>query len=135
MTKDEFTKIRLLLGKTQSQTAQLIGCSLKAIQSFEQGFRRVPVHVERQLLFLLSSLKPSRLTCWEIKECPIDLRRYCPAWEFQLGNLCWFVNGTICRGETQETWEKKIRMCRRCDVFKSMLPDLSGASSKRPDLS
>lgn len=130
MKKEEFTKVRSLLGKTQSQTAQLLGCSLKAIQSFEQGIRKVPVHVERQLLFLLSSLKPTSEICWTMKGCSIEVRRNCPAWEFQLGNLCWFVNGTICHGEIQETWEKKIKMCRKCNVFNSLLPDLAVEPSR-----
>jgi len=36
--------------------AQLLGTSLKAIQSFEQGWRNIPVHIERQMLFLLASM-------------------------------------------------------------------------------
>ncbi|MFH1488783.1 MAG: hypothetical protein ABII06_07765 [Pseudomonadota bacterium] len=42
MTKKEFSIIRGHLGKTQAQMAHLLGVSLKAIQSFEQGFRKVP---------------------------------------------------------------------------------------------
>jgi DNA-binding XRE family transcriptional regulator len=53
--KKEFSTARQYLGKTQSQTAQLLGISLKAIQSFEQGWRNIPVHIERQVLFLLAS--------------------------------------------------------------------------------
>ena len=37
MNKKEFSQIRQHLGKTQNQTAQLLGISLKAVQSFEQG--------------------------------------------------------------------------------------------------
>jgi DNA-binding XRE family transcriptional regulator len=53
MDKTEFSQIRHRLGKTQAQIAQLLGVSPKAIQSFEQGWRNIPTHVERQLLFLL----------------------------------------------------------------------------------
>ena len=59
MDKKEFSQIRRKLGKTQTQMAQLLGTSPKAIQSFEQGWRRVPVHIERQVLFLIA-LKYSR---------------------------------------------------------------------------
>ncbi len=45
------------LGKTQSQLARLLDTSLKAIQSFEQGWRSIPVRIERQVLFLLASKK------------------------------------------------------------------------------
>ena len=57
MEKKEFSEIRHHLGKTQLQMAQLVGVSLKAIQSFEQGWRNIPVHTERQVLFLLASKK------------------------------------------------------------------------------
>ena len=59
MNKSELAKIRHLLGKTQKQMAQLLGISIRTIQSFEQGLRKIPVHTERQSLLLLS-LKQSR---------------------------------------------------------------------------
>ena len=120
MTKKEFSNIRHLLGKTQMQMAQLLGVSLKAVQSFEQGWRKIPIHTERQSLLLLA-LKGSRVnqkkTCWAIKDCPIETRRKCPAWEFSAGQLCWLINGTICHGEAQKSWAGKIKMCRKCEVF------------------
>lgn len=126
MKKEEFSKVRSKLGKTQAQLAQLLGCSLKAVQSFEQGFRKVPVSVERQLLFLLSSIHApdKKKECWEIMDCPPEVKRACPAWEFQVGDLCWFVNGTICRGETQDNWQEKMKICRHCKVFHFLIPDL-----------
>ena len=127
MEKKEFYKIRRQLGKTQSQMAQLLGASKKSIESFEQGWRNIPVHIERQTLFLLASMnaqnKKNRF-CWAIQKCPMGVRRNCPAWEFQVGRICWFINGTICQGEVQENWQKKIKMCRQCEVFQSMLSTL-----------
>lgn len=41
MDKMEFSIIRRTLGKTQKEVAQLFGISLKAVQSFEQGWRRI----------------------------------------------------------------------------------------------
>jgi DNA-binding XRE family transcriptional regulator len=125
--KGEFTKIRHYLGKTQSQMAQLLGTSVKAVQSFEQGWRRIPAHVERQSLFLLAHRIPHNNKhgrCWTIQGCPTATKKNCPAWEFKLGELCWFINGTICRGEMQSTWQKKMKMCRKCRVFQSMFPVL-----------
>lgn len=127
MEKRDFSKIRLYLGKTQNQMARLLGVSLKAIQSFEQGWRNIPVHIERQVLFLLAMKKsaPKRvIPCWVIKKCPKEKKRNCPAWEFQAGHLCWFINGTICYGEAQESWRKKMEMCQQCTVFQTMLPHL-----------
>jgi DNA-binding XRE family transcriptional regulator len=124
MDKKEFSQIRYGLGKTQNQLAQLLGTSPKAIQSFEQGWRKIPVHTERQLLFLLTlkrSKGEGRRPCWVMRNCPTKIRQNCPAWEFQTGNLCWFINGTICQGEVQESWQKKMKICRRCEVFRLVL--------------
>ena len=71
MGKKEFSTARQYLGKTQSQMAQVLGVSLKAIQSFEQGWRSIPVHIERQVLFLLGLKKSPReknRPCWVIRE-------------------------------------------------------------------
>lgn len=127
MEKKEFTKIRLHLGKTQGQMAQLLGVSLKAIQSFEQGWRKVPAYIERQALFLLAMKNaPSEKArlCWETKKCPLETRRNCPAWEFRAGHLCWFINGTICNGEIHESWQKKMKICRQCVVFQTRVSPL-----------
>ena len=125
MGKKEFSTARQYLGKTQSQMARLLGVSLKAIQSFEQGWRNIPVHIERQVLFLLASKKSPRRKerpCWVIRKCPGEIKQNCPAWEFQVGNRCWFINGTICQGRAQESWQKKMKICRQCKVFQSMVP-------------
>jgi DNA-binding XRE family transcriptional regulator len=125
MNKKQLSLIRRYFGKTQKQMAQLLGLSIKAIQSFEQGWRSVPVHIERQLLLLLS-LKKSRAKsnrpCWLVKNCSMETRKACPAWEFNAGHLCWCINGTICQGSPQRSWAKKIQICRKCEVFRSMLP-------------
>jgi len=124
--KNEFCIARERFGKTQTQMAQLLGCSLKAIQSFEQGLRKVTVNVERHLLFLLMTIKSrsrKKEPCWKIKNCPLEVKRNCPAWEFQIGNLCWFINGTICHGEIQKNWDEKMTICRKCDVFLLMMSD------------
>ena len=55
--KKEFKKYRARLDKTQKQMAELLGTSLKAIHSYEQGWRTVPTHVERQIFFLVSRLE------------------------------------------------------------------------------
>jgi DNA-binding XRE family transcriptional regulator len=122
-----FSRIRRHLGKTQKQMAELLGTSLKAVQSFEQGWRNIPVHIERQVLFLLAMKRDREREhdpCWVIEKCPMEKRQKCPAWEFQCGNLCWFINGTICHGEAQTSWQEKIEECGKCEVFKSVLPDL-----------
>jgi len=125
MTKEEFLYIRHLIGKSQSQMARVLGCSLKAIQSIEQGWRNIPMYIERQTLFLLHMKRSPEVRyrpCWTIEECPEETRRKCPAWEFKAGHICWFINGTICHGDTQAGWKEKMEMCRHCKVFRAILP-------------
>ena len=126
LKKDDFIRFRLKLNKTQKELSELLGLSLKTLQSYEQGWRHIPAHAERQLLFLLSrsrgegtALKP----CWTIKKCPPARKKLCPAWEFQAGKLCWFINGTICECAVQKDWRKKMEVCLKCDVLLSFLPD------------
>lgn len=121
MESDNFKSIRARLKKTQKELAQLLGISIKAIHSYEQGWRKIPHHVERQLLFLLSRTildngNPSD-KCWDIQKCPDKILKKCPAWEFKAGDMCWFINGTKCSGEAQNSWEDKMEECRKCKVF------------------
>ena len=119
MDVKEFQAFRRRLGKTQKQMSQLLGTSLRAVQSFEQGWRKVPVHIERQVLFMeamkkgVKNLRP----CWEIRGCPLENRQACPAWEFKAGHFCWFINGTICQGKPRVNWSQKMKTCRKCRVF------------------
>lgn len=124
MEKLEFSRFRKRLNKTQRQLAQLLGVSIKAVQGYEQGWRSIPVHVERQMFFLLTRMehKKKKLSpCWEIMDCPQERKMHCPAWEFQVGSLCWFINGTICHGRIQKNWDEKIKICRKCPVLESVL--------------
>jgi hypothetical protein len=120
LNHSEFGLLRQKLQKTQKQMANLLGTSLKAIQSFEQGWRKVPMHIERQLFFLMSTkqgIPGKSRPCWDIRNCPAENREACPAWEFKVGSLCWFINGTICQGKVQVSWAKKMKVCQDCEVF------------------
>ena len=122
MEKTEFSKIRKRLGKSQRQIAPLMGVALKTIRSYEQGWRPIPAHIERNLLFFLINQrgKPNKFTpCWEEKDC--HQKEECPAWEFQSGNLCWYMFGTLCNGTREATYEEKIENCRSCNIFKSLI--------------
>jgi DNA-binding XRE family transcriptional regulator len=123
MDKKEFAQARHFLGKTQNELAKLLCVSSKAIQSFEQGWRKVSDAVERQLLFLISlkiAMDKTTAPCWELRNCSSEMRARCPAWEFQAGYFCWFISGTICQGDIQKNWKEKIQLCRKCEVYKSM---------------
>ena len=124
MKKEEFTAIREKINKTQKELGQLLGLSIKAIQSYEQGWREIPVYVERHLFYLLyisQRSKSEKKFCWEIRKCPPEQKKACPAWEFGIGHLCWFINGTICYGDVQASWKNKMILCRACEVFQELI--------------
>lgn len=131
MESIDFKDIRAKLKKTQKELAQLLGVSIKAIHSYEQGWRKIPHHVERQLLFLLSRtiLKNGNNSkkCWDIIKCLDKKRENCPAWEFNAGDLCWFINGTTCNGQAHNSWADKMEECKTCKVFKSFFEQHKGS--------
>jgi hypothetical protein len=124
MDSKEFIRLRKKLNKTQKQMAQLLGTSIKAIHSYEQAWRTIPSYVERQMYFLISRKgenRRHRKPCWVIKKCAPGQRNQCPAWEFKAGDLCWFINGTVCEGKALNNWKEKMKICRTCEVFNSIL--------------
>jgi len=124
MKSKEFATFRKQLNKTQKQMAQLLGVSIKAVHSYEQGWRTVPPHVERQMFFLMARKRKTSKTqkpCWTVKKCPTKQKKECPAWEFQAGKFCWFVNGTICCGTAHEKWKEKMKLCRSCEVMAAIM--------------
>ncbi|MGE4561174.1 MAG: helix-turn-helix domain-containing protein [Desulfobulbus sp.] len=123
MNRDTFSQLRAKLGKTQKALAELLGVSLKAVQSYEQGWRAIPIHVERQLYFLAVNQRGEgrnkRKDCWVLKKC--DQKKECPAWEFQAGHLCWFLSGTRCKCTIDKNWKEKMEICRDCEILTSLL--------------
>ncbi|MDH3347874.1 MAG: helix-turn-helix domain-containing protein [Desulfobulbaceae bacterium] len=122
MDSNNFSIARAKLGKTQKDLAELLGISLKAVQSYEQGWRSVPLHVERQIYFLVINQRGNgskkRKDCWVRKKCSV--KKECPAWEFQAGHLCWFLNGTMCDCASVKNWKNKMEICRSCEVLASL---------------
>jgi DNA-binding XRE family transcriptional regulator len=124
MQSKDFIKIRNVLGKTQEQLAQALCISIKTVQSFEQGWRKVPAYVERELLLLFSlktHLNVNTRSCWNIKKCPAEWKEKCIIWELKVGHLCWFLSGTFCEGKFHKSWGNKIKLCRKCEVYTSQL--------------
>ena len=132
MNDKKFAVIRKKLAKTQKNLAEILGTSIKAIHSYEQGWRSIPSHIERQLYFLvakknegLDSAKP----CWVVKKCPTERKQQCPAWEFRSGKFCWFINGTICECVSLNKWQDKMQVCQKCEVFKPLLDTISAPAA------
>jgi len=125
MQTSDFTRIRHFLGKTQLELANLLCISPKAVQSFEQGWRKIPAMAERQLLTILWLKRPAETVnkpCWETKGCPTEWRDRCIVWEYKARSLCWLLTGTYCQGVVLSRWDRKIELCRICEVFQTAFP-------------
>ena len=118
----DLKRVRKALGKSQSELAALLGISTRAVQSYEQGWRRLPPYVQRLtgLLLFLKRRKdgPNLSPCWEILECDGDVRSRCLAYEYRAGDFCWLVTGNCVAGREQDSWEAKLARCRECPVMK-----------------
>jgi hypothetical protein len=138
-----FARLRSSLGKSQRELAELLGLSLKAIESYEQGWRRVPAHVERVLYFLLFKLNEDAIEaedpCWQSTACPDEQRDKCVAYVAREGSYCWFFTGRLC-GATKGSASGAARDakgldkagdggCYTCSVFTKMLAKIEGGKS------
>lgn len=124
MKKEDFVSIRKRLGKTQKQIALLLGISHKTVESYEQGFRNIPVNVERILYYLFFKLNMDKLAdgelCWDKKECPMEIREHCIAWLANEGFFCWFLTGKTCVREKMLSGGNSEN-CFTCSFFKENL--------------
>jgi transcriptional regulator with XRE-family HTH domain len=120
MQKEDFVKIRKRLDKTQKEIAALLGVSKKAVESYEQGLRNIPVNIERILYYLLFKLNRETFfnpqNCWDNKECPAEIRSNCPAWIAKEGFYCWFITGKVCQQEKLRS-ASKTTTCFECSFF------------------
>ena len=129
MKNSEFSEIRHTIGLTQRKMAEALCVSTKAIQSFEQGWRNIPSHIEREML-LLSSLNKFvgfemtnlPMACWEFLNCPEEYKANCLVFKLKARHFCWYISGTCCQGKPYKSWEEKIVNCKKCELFLNMFP-------------
>jgi len=118
-------KIRKELGLSQRELARLLSTSIRAVQSYEQGWRSPPPSIQQMLLLLLVAHRRGtsfpRHICWKEQDCPKDIRTECMAYQSRQGQLCWFLTGTLCAGVETKNWTEKWKMCRRCTFMKELL--------------
>lgn len=131
MDKVIFARARALLGKSQKELARLLGVSLKAVESYEQGWRNIPSNVERMVYFLLFKLNQEAFApvapCWTLTSCPEEARRDCVAHVAGEGHFCWFFTGGLC--VSARASGEGERHCYRCAVFnklKNLVEQLAG---------
>lgn len=64
------------------------------------------------------------LNCWDMKKCErqkggenVNDLGECIASRKKMGHSCWAVAGTLCGGEIQCIFAKKIGFCTSCEVY------------------
>jgi hypothetical protein len=133
MDRETFTRIRSRLGKHRREISAVLGVSPKAVESYEQGWRRVPANVERILYFLLFKLEEEKLAdyepCWETRSCTEASRNGCMAWEAHEGRFCWFFTGRLC-GAAKAAGKRRYP-CHSCAVFLGQLERLGEHPPRR----
>jgi len=125
-------RVRKMLGRTQAELGSALGVSTKAVQSYEQGWRRVPVRVLIQLLVLLDlnerSTQAEHTPCWELRHCDPRLRETCAAFTVTAGRLCWFVGTRSCAAESGDGGSD-VLPCMSCPVVRRLLRRPEGGDS------
>jgi hypothetical protein len=97
----KFTKASIIWARHKNSW---VSCrtSLKAVQSLNR-MEKGPGSCWQQLLFLLPRKNKKEQQHLSAEMSTVNrAKASCPTWEFQLGHLCWFVNGTICQGKVQK---------------------------------
>ena len=118
-------EIRLEMGLSQSQLADAVGISKRAIQSYEQGWRQPSEMAERMMLLLLIAYRNgaelAHRQCWNHKACPPDIRNECSAYLTRQGHLCWLLTGVMCDGKRRKSWDDKLQACFACSFMHGLL--------------
>jgi DNA-binding XRE family transcriptional regulator len=113
------------LGLSQAELARLVGFSIRAIQSCEQGWRKPGSALEHSVLLLLMAHRNAEgithLRCWEVMDCPPERREQCITYRSGQGHLCWFLTGTLCTDERSGNWETKRPVCLQCPLFQMLI--------------
>ena len=126
MTRSQVVKrLRRVLGVTQTELADALGISAKAVQSYEQGWRDTPLRIVKQLLTLVAMNKEDAKNgkpCWIVRECEPKAVETCPANKITHGRYCWAVASKAC-AEYHGDPDPTVLGCLDCDVVKQFLKD------------
>jgi len=114
-------QLRKALGLTQEGMAERIGTTVRAIQSYEQGWRPTPTMV-RKLAFALLAAKSQKgegrpKPCWEVRGCAPEAQARCPAYGVDAGSLCWMLTGNCVNLQAMPSWDSKMVCCMECPVL------------------
>lgn len=121
----DIRRVRDELSLSQAQLADLVGVSIRTVQSCEQGWRRPGVALEKSLLLLLMAFRNGTEfgahVCWQTAErepgvCERCIVRWCSQ-----AHLCWLFSGNMCQGKRLRSWAEKKAVCGECRFLHQLL--------------
>ena len=117
--------VREALRKSQAELADLLGLSVRAIQSYEQGWRRTPLGVQKMTLLLLCLQRRNGRAlpspCWVTRGCDAETRAACSSREFGGGRFCWLFSSATQRCKASDGSDGSLEPCLRCPVMAGWL--------------
>lgn len=118
-----FKQLRTNVGWTQRDAATILGVSQKAVESYDQGWRRVPDSIWRQMLTILSvqvGYPRKHKPCWDVNGCSRARRKSCFCARTLRGHFCWLVAAK----SRCPRWQEHLgaQSCLTCGVVKAFLP-------------
>ena len=133
----DIREVRDRLGKTQAELAAMLGTSVRAVSSYEEGWRNAsaPVHKLAALFCYLDwrrehgSLGP----CWELRGCSPETRDQCVVYELDAGDLCWLFDGHDGPPVTNCPRRPSGTSCGECPMVTPWLPRAADAGVPAPE--
>jgi transcriptional regulator with XRE-family HTH domain len=117
--------LRKVLGVSQSRMAAMLGVSTRAVQSYEQGWRKTPAMVQKLAGFLLAEQwrghNPDAQPCWEIKHCSDELRETCPTFQLNASHCCWLIKPNCPDLPPKAPWAARLSHCGQCEAGARMV--------------
>jgi DNA-binding XRE family transcriptional regulator len=120
-------RVRGELGVSQSQLADLVGVSVRTVQSCEQRWRGPSVALEKSLLLLLLAFRNGeefgQQVCYEAVHPKPGACDQCLARRSGQTHLCWLFSGNTCQGKRLHSWAEKKAACGECPFLHLLLGD------------
>lgn len=127
--------LRTVLAMSQKQMAAVLGISIRAVQSYEQGWRQMPPATQKlvSLLLFLHWRRDHKAgaPCWTVNQCESAVRDTCFAHQCRARDCCWIVTGNCHRGQDMKSWSAKLDKCTRCKVMGQWLEPEPAAPVRR----
>lgn len=109
LTKHSFQSSRQISATIMEQTG-----SMEEIRNLINELSKVVEQLQEKIYHFKT--RDITVNCWEVMDCPEDIRQKCPAFEAE-EKQCWLIPNTWCGGTQQGNFESKRHRCMNCKFF------------------